>query len=630
MRPLSIAFKVNCLARGSRQVLYQTVSDPQQRIAKLTAKDPSRRRRSSGGSSLPMGGRHARGEDVAEQRRTSFPGSPSSQRFGWSPTTPSRRVDDGSTAWGSPINTAAEDVSMESDAGGALAEGKHDVGVGVETSDDGAGEAGVDNVSAAEVAISRPSVRSDEPTGAASADEPELKLYSESGSDGVGGGVAEGGKSELDHGGSGDGADDNGGDGGGGGGGATGDEGGVPIAPLDGGDDDGQHAASAEQRPDSWLQSPGTAVAPTWAGTSSSEDAESAGSVRTEATTDETAPQMCTPSEVDDAATLPTYPPASARDDAAPGTSGIHVAGSSYSHVEGSSDTFFGGPSYTNVTVSGPMRTEEVPQSGGRSGDSDAGSTTVFAGNGPDSESAPAVHAGGSTGPPAGEIPDAEQRSETQDTGSTAVRGEDEPGSTLLTGNVDDTRGSDVPSRRITWGADETKQGPGGRWGVEEYKAQEGNPGGGASHRPTVRMEGVRRDADQADGRLPNDPGRNNQHVDEGGNSLLPETLNSSVESGGGAAALAASGVFDATNTSSELEAGREGASVGDVDSLDGMGVHEPAWAQQHPVRDGEGRHTVEERSGRIAPTDDTRGLIEDLMRQVCSTRHRSAGRSRC
>lgn len=506
---------------------------------------------------------------------------------------------------------------MERDTGVAQEEGKHGVGGGAGTSDDEAGEAG-----AAEAAVSRADERSDRPEGAALADEPELKLHSESNSGGVRDGVGEGEKSELDHGGS---SDDAGSDGGGGGGGdASGDEGGVPIAPLDGGDDDAQHTqhnAPNEQRRDSWLHSPGpgTAATPTWAGTSSSDDTESPGSARTEATTDETAPQMCTPSEVDDAATVPTYPPASARDDRVPGTSSIHIAGSSDTYVGGSSHTFFGGPSHTNVTVSTPMRTGEVPQSAGRSGDSDAGSTTVLAGARPDSSGAPAVHVGGSTGPPTGEIPGAEQRSETHDTGSTAVRGEDVPGSTLLTGKVGDTRGSSVPSRRITWGADDIEQEPGVRWGEAEGKAQEGNSGGCTSHRPTVRREGMRHSADQGYGRLPDDPGLNNQHVDEAGDCVLPETLNSSVESGGGAAALAASGVFDATNTSSEVEAGQEGASIGDVDSLDGMGVQEHAWAQQHPVRDGEDRHTVTGRSGRIAPTDDTRALIEDLMRQVCS-----------
>eukprot|EP00752_Nemacystus_decipiens_P007745 g6923.t2 len=607
---------------AKRQVLYQTVSDPQQRIAKLTAKDPRRRRTSSGGSSLPLGGRYPSGEDGTEQRRTSFPGSPSSHRFGWNPATPSRRVDDRSTEWGSPINTA-EDISMESNAGGGLDEGKHDLGGGVGTSDDEAGDAGADTVGAAEVVVSRPSVRLDGREGTASADEPELKLYSESESDRGGDGISGGGKSELDQGGSGDGAGHDGGDSGGGGGSPSGDEGSVPVAPLHGGGDDAQHTTPNEQRPNSWLQSPGAAAALTWAGTSSSEDAESPGSARTDATTNETAPQMCTPGEVDDEATVPAYPPAAAGDDVVPdsvrdavqGTSGIHMTGSSDTYVGGSSDTFFGGPSYTKVTVSTPMGTGEVRQSGGQSGDSDVGSTTVVAGAGPDSENLPTVHVGGSTAP-SGEIPGAEQWSETHDTGSTAARGEDAPGSTVLTGNVDGTKGGDVPSGRITWEADGTEQGPVGRWNVEERKPQEGKPGG-ASHRRTVRTEGVRRDADQTGVRLPNNPGRNNQRVDEGDDPLLRETLNSSVESGGGAAALAASGVFDVVNTSSELEAGPEEASVGDADSLDGLGVHEPAWAQQHPVRDGGSGHTVEGRSGRIGPTEDTRSLIEDLMRQI-------------
>lgn len=522
---------------------------------------------------------------------------------------PSRRVDDSSTTWGSPINTH-EDVSMESDIDGALEERKHGMGVGVGTSDDGAGEAGVETVSAAGVAVSQSDVPSDGPKGAAFTDEPELKLYSESGSEADGDGVAEGRKGELYHGGSGDGA---GNDGGGGGGDASGDEGGVSIAPLDGGGDDTQYAASVEQRPDSWLQSSGTAATPTWAGTSSSEDAESPGSARVEATTDETAPHTCTASEVDEAATVPTFPPVSAQDDAVPDTASTHIGGSS--------DTFFGKPFHTNVTGSTAMRTVEMPQSGGRSGDSDSGFTTLWTGDGPDSEGAPAIYVQESTGPPPGKIPDAEQRSETHDTGSTAVRTEDVPGSTLLMGEVDDTRVSSVPSKRITWGADETEQEPEGRWGDEERKAQEGNQAeGGASHRSTVRVADMRHDTDQTESRF-HEAGRTNQNVDKGGDSLLPETLNSSIESGGGAAALAASGVFDVTSTSAELEEGREGVSIGDIDSLDGMRVQEDSWAQQHPVRDGEGRQTAAGCSGGIVPTDNTRGLIEDLMRQVRSVR---------
>lgn len=617
------------------QVLYQTVSDPQQRIAKLTGKDPRRRRTSSGGggSSLPKGDLRSGDEDKSGQRRTSFPGSVSSQRFGWRPTTPSRPADktsdlanDSTKAWGSPI-VAPADASMGGDVDKALEEARHTaVGAGVGLSDDETGkatskhegsESAVDASAVPGVVALKPSVSVGGPEGAAFADEPEMKLYSESesegGEDGDGDAENETGEKgeEYNGGGGSDGGDRGGGgdSGHGGGGDAGAHEGGVSMAPLDDSENGAESTALGDQRPDSWLQSPETGTSPNWAGTSSSDDPESPGSARTESAAYETAVDISTVNQVDDAATVPTYPPASGRGGAAPEALGALV--------RESSETFFRGPSHSSIPGSTVMRIGEG-DSGKNVGNDVAGLTVVRAGKGVDSAGKPNVSVGGSTAGSTGGIPDAGRHSETIAAESSRARREEEPDPTVRTGRVDATITSSAPSRRITWATDETQE----RGGVrrdEEGKAEEGNAGC-VSHRPAERTEGLKHADDQAEERLPVDPGSNSkQYAHEGGDSLLREILHSSVESGGGAAALAASGVFDVTGTSAELEESREsGVSVGDVDSLEEVGVQGRTWVQQHPVRDEEGRRAVEGRSSESLSTGNTRGLIEDLMRQVC------------
>ena len=371
-----------------RQVLYQTVSDPQQRIAKLTAKDPRRRRTSSGSGSLPGGGRRP-SDEGNEERRTSLPGS---HRFGWKPSTPPPRpadepndpANDSTTAWGSPINTP-DDVSMESNADQALEEENHGVDAGVESSDDGKGES--DNDSAVELADPTPDVRSDGPEGVNFdfEGEPESQLYSESESEGGEDGVEErkGGIDEFN--------DDRHGNGGSGTGvawvGGVDDphvgEGRAPMAPLDAGDDGGRNPAPGDQTQNDLVHSPGTGLAPNWAETSSSEDTESPGSARADvAAAQEAATHVPAVSQADDATTAPTFPPAAGRGSAAPETSGIHITGSSDTYVGGSSDTYYGGPSHTYITGSAATRTEEARGSGGPFDGSNSGSAASRTGGG--------------------------------------------------------------------------------------------------------------------------------------------------------------------------------------------------------------------------------------------------------
>ncbi|CAM9625553.1 unnamed protein product, partial [Ectocarpus sp. 8 AP-2014] len=638
---------------AKRQVLYQTVSDPQQRIAKLTAKDPRRRRTSSGGSAAPIGDRRSGDEDVVAPRRTSFPGSLSSQRFGWKATTPSRAsgrtsspsVAGGTGAWGSPINTP-DDASLE---GNVLDEGpeqdKHGAGIRVGTMGDdgrdkenstgeGAG-AGITDGGSAPLGVASPepeapSFKAGLLEGGYFGGDPELTLYSESDSESAGGGNAEGATGENtdgvpgsvtgDEGGGGGGDGVPGsvtGDGGGGGGGHDGGGGGsisnangheesVAVMQLDGSADGGRDNSVSEQRPQAWLPSPGSGASPTWAGTSSSEDAEPHNRARTDANSEGATAGMSTvAAEVGDAATIPTCPPVSDRGDAPPRpeTTGTNVTGSSDTYVGGSTHTFFGEPSDPHETGSTGMMTGRVPNWGETSGNDVAGPTVKPTAEGPDSRRASGTQVAGSTSVPTGRPAGGREPSEKA-TESTTVRRGEVTDSPVLTGRVPDTATSSAPpSRRITWSVDEVESTGNGR------------------HRPAGRTGDQRRHEAQAHGPPVDSGRRNQQHAEERDDPPLPlpETLalNSSVESGGGAAALAASGVFDVTGTSAEGEG--DSVSVGDVDSLDGSRVRAEAWARPpHPAHDHqEGRQGVAGGSGGVASTDDTRGLIEELMQQI-------------
>ncbi|CAB1112382.1 unnamed protein product [Ectocarpus sp. CCAP 1310/34] len=631
---------------AKRQVLYQTVSDPQQRIAKLTAKDPRRRRTSSGGSAAPIGDRRSGDEDVVAPRRTSFPGSLSSKPFGWKATTPSRAsgrtsspsVAGGTGAWGSPINTP-DDTSLE---GNVLDEGpgedKHGAGVRVgKMGDDGADKenstsegagAGITDGGSASLGVTSPEpeallFKAGLLEGGFFGGDPELTLYSESGSESAGGGDAECATGENTDGipgsvtGDGSGGGSGGGHNGGGGGSignANGHEKSVAVMQLDGSDADGSDGSDGsdpdggrdnsegEQRPQAWLPSPGSGASPTWAGTSSSEDAEPHNRARTDANAEgATAGTSTVAAEVGDAATIPTYPPVSDRGDAPPRpeTTVSHVTGSSDTYVGGSTDTFFGEPSDPHETGSTGMVTGRVPSWGETSGNDVAGPTVEPTTEGPDSRRASGSQVAGSTSVPIGG-PAGGREPGGKATESTTVRRGEVTDSPVLTGRVPDTATSSAPpSRRITWSVDEVESTGNGR------------------HRPAGRTGDQRLHEAQGQGLLVDSGLGNQQHADERDDTALPETLalNSSVESGGGAAALAASGVFDVTGTSAEGEG--DSVSVGDVDSLDG--VRAEAWARPpRPAHDHqEGGQGVAGGSGGVASTDDTRGLIEGLMQQI-------------
>lgn len=519
---------------------------------------------------------------------------------------------------------------MGGDVDKALEEARHSaVGAGVGLPDDETGkvtskhegsESAVDASATPGVVAANPGASVGGLEGDTFTGKPEMKLYSESESESESEGREDGDAQnesgekgeDYDGGGGNDGLDRGGGGDSvhGGGGDTSAHEGGVSMAPLDDSDNGANSTAHGHQRRDSWLQSPETGTSPNWAGTSSSDEPESPGSARTESAAYETAVDKSTVNQVDDAATVPTYPPASGRGGAAPATRGALV--------RESSETFFRDPSQSSMTGSTAMRTGEVGDSGESIGNDVAGLTVVRAGEGADSAGKPDASVGGSMAGSTGDIPDVGRQPETIAAESTVTRREEGPDSAIRTGRALDTIASSTPSRRITWATDETRE-------RERVRRDEEVNAGDVNHRPAVHTEGLKHGGDdQAEQRLPVNPGSNSNHyAQEGGDSLLREILTSSVESGGGAAALAASGVFDVTGTSAELEESREsGVSVGDVDSLEEVGVQGQNWVQQHPVRDEEGRREVEGRSSERLSTDNTRGLIEDLMRQVCSTQY--------
>ena len=105
-----------------RQLLCETVSDPQQRIAKLTAEDPRRLRRFRGDPAPGAGGRRlAPDSGGPDSRRPSSPIPPSATRYGLShadsslshESEPGEVYDGSLEGWGSPID-AREDFSTAS------------------------------------------------------------------------------------------------------------------------------------------------------------------------------------------------------------------------------------------------------------------------------------------------------------------------------------------------------------------------------------------------------------------------------------------------------------------------------------------------------------------------------------
>lgn len=222
--------------------------------------------------------------------------------------------------------------------------------------------------------------------------------------------------------------------------------------------------------------------------------------------------------------------------------------------------------------------------------------------------------------------------------GSTAVGLADASDSTSLSGRYEDASINHAPSKRIFWRGDGNDFGDGvgrnTRQGVQEEHTA------GASRYSSVSVDGVFPE-NEVEGHVSVDTGREDQQeLCEGGNSQpFGVLLNSSAESGGGAAALAASGVFDITGTSGEVdddeeeeeeeekeeqeeegeeELSEQDVSVGDADSLEGLRAREGAWMPpQHPTCEQKGCQAVTAGAGGRVLTDDARGLVDELMRQV-------------
>lgn len=214
----------------------------------------------------------------------------------------------------------------------------------------------------------------------------------------------------------------------------------------------------------------------------------------------------------------------------------------------------------------------------------------------------------------------------------------DEPASLAETAREAGTS-TRASSKRITWGEDEhfrpEDDNDDGRTSRQELvqreskagsaSPQQGSARGSSSSQgvdtgPIARREGSSR-LNQSPGYLPNDSDVDDGHETEDSrfSALHGTGLYSSMDSGGGAAALAASGVFDLTCTSGEEDVG--GGSVDDADSLDALGIEEEEWTPMRcPAREEALLKSEEgdaKGSSDAVLTDDSQRLIEDLLRQV-------------
>lgn len=637
-------------------MLYQTVSDPQQRIAKLTAKDPRRRRTSSGGSSLPVGARLLDADSTPNQRRTSLPGSPSQQqRFGWGPTTPSPPSteagncgENGGTSWGSPIDTP-DDLSLE---GLAVGEREQDEegGDGV-ASDDGVrptmsndANAGTDSaITADDIAkggseAGGPSLNNGGPERTGFVDDPTSKLYSES----EGEGESEG-REEDDIGDGGE--DDPGGDDHEGVSSASSadrenDQEGNPSAHVPGasvpGDvppappalqgDDLANTVQDEQQHQEWPTSPDLGSIPDWAGTSSSEETGSpgsiGGSVGGRAGADAAIGEPATDPSGNDPVTQFSHPPVSGRIEPRGPSNPIAVEGKAVEPAtlgsgDASESTADAGESWArpqsaavgsgeaNGSASDAEKAQARPNVAAvRRGKAKASDTRALrawarsqpAAVGPDEASESASDEGTAWAKPQSAVVGSVEASES---------GPDAAGTRA--------RRKNGPQKHISWDVEENDRGGGG-----DSETVNGHVG-------AATTAGLGSLDDEAEGCLPDDLERiyDDDPQEDSVSPALAAPLSSSVESGGGAAALAASGLFDITGTSGEVDDDEDGISIGDADSLEAGEAQDDVWTPQQPTRERDGRQGAAEGANGAVLTDDTRRLIEDLMRQV----RRSHGR---
>lgn len=637
--------------RFVRQVLYQTVSDPQQRIAKLTAKDPRRRRMSSGGSSVALGGPH---QDLGlgpGPRRTSFPGTPSftgpatPQRFGWNPATPTRHIGDkprsnsdraigGAKAWGSTI-VKADDLSMEGAvAGSGVGVGtgtpdnlmKPGVGVGSVGADASGAVIGTENSQMGERAYQPGDIRE----GSMGYDS-DPKLYSDTSQseddEEDGGGGAEGGVSR--HGEYGDGGYRDGG-------GDSSRYGFGDDIGDDAGDDLGQDVKEYVEEDVTDYVDGAAHVHASGAPAEATTHDERQGGHRLGAAHQSRAGQADEEAEQARNAGMSITTGARGEED----DDDAHTASTGEEHCHSWPPSPEGGtaPNWAGTSSSETSRSPGSERELARTGEERAGSSTA-GGVGDAAAAAAAVGVSNSLG----SLPaDASEPSDTASTASGGGAWREASDPLLPTSRGGDARGSSAPSKRITWAEDqgpaqeedEDREGEGdAEWGAHAEESDEraghryAGVGVGAGHGDHPRIGGhtsVRSRRDEQ-----------REPLDRGGSRRPEAVMNSSAESGGGAggleATLAASGVFDTTGTSGDTGENGDGASDGDADSLEGTGAQGGAWTSQRQQierrREREDRQNLASDDG----SDDARGgggtnddvslIIEDLMRQVCAVR---------
>lgn len=588
-----------------RQVLLQTVADPQQRIAKLTASDSRRRRASTSGLPSETGARVAV-DNSEESRRTTYPGTPSPNRFGWNPPSPpsgvvrhhSTGAGQEDTTWGSPICALQDESAMGDitavgeDPVGGLDETKSYFSQKMAMSDNSSDGAESRSPNAA---TSDPVENSDHPHGSRKTrcEEDAEKLYSQSmsdlGADGGDDGVPTGSHKvdEIN--------DDHALD--------TdtefpeGEHEAVELAGATKGDD---HASilpvdslsSNQCVQQSSPHSPESCVRLSWAGTSSSDDSFNDGSeLESEAMVDvgvdlSAGTQMSNPVAQDEKSSLV-------------GTTNVHEQSDAAAPVS---------PAEDSGEVINSLPSTEIPHG--------ARSMTAQSEGGVDYASA--VGTVGGAGPTTmhseGNVDLTPLAGRVDGTNPTATHVE-AVSSTSAVGRVGGAN-ANLPPRRVSWQQEEEERNedPDGRRKAirpTEESTAKGKVGADLSDDDYAS---VMCGSDTLEGGMRADPG--GARSDEARPTTPRSYLNSSVESGGGAAALAASGVFDMTGTSGEAEGDEEGISVGDVDSLDDVVAHDDTWMMQRLEVEPDGQEPVK-RDGTGTLDEEERGQLEAFMRQV-------------
>lgn len=571
------------------------MADPQQRIAKLTMKDPRRARRfSDSGLPLPSGRRFAIDDAEDEPRRTTFPGTPSPNRFGWNASSPSARAetessqagtaDGGGETWGSPI-VSPDDLSVESPIpgedevpvdedqlrplGGSPVSFSTQTKVDTRDSGDGGCPGGElsEPAGAGEELVNRPENADGSQVREDYGDEEEdsVQLYSESESE-------------------------------------------VNAEHGERGEDIVTQPAAAYQAD----ASDNDPLAASGLGVSEEEDSvdELGGQISSDS------PVSITFNASNDEQRGPN---SESQEQAWPNSSqsGVGLSGTGTSLLDDRRDN------------------ESLSPGISLTGDTGVGTDPSFSVPTPPVLDS-AVQIDRASTPALADV----HRERADETGANPTMAR--VGGAVATGRPGNSASSNGSSRHVSWEQEHEDEEPADGRGsgiasptvqtssaMQGTIAERGDGGGGFSAHD---FTSVGQDGDGGIEPVRQHPTRT-AHKNDGDRPLSTESyLHSSGEYviGGGAAALAASGVFDMSGTSGEAggEETEEGVSVGDLDSLDGD-AHGAGGLRQEPIASQEPQLEIEATSrwplkrdaGIQALRENTRGLVEDLMRQASSTR---------